>query len=209
MQREPALGCSPIREWTEGRHVPGHVLPSTLLLCATASLRRELGYHPDAPLIVASVGGSAVGIHLLRRIAAAFDLLRASKPDAELLIVCGPRIDPAQFAGLPGVRAVGYVHDPSRTLACCDLAVVQGGLSTTMELSRKPPSFIYLPLRNHWSRTSTSRTGCAATARRRRPTTTTRPGAAGAADGGTTQDAWSTHQQRQAARRGRRVSSRC
>ncbi|MEX2535557.1 MAG: hypothetical protein WD273_08140, partial [Trueperaceae bacterium] len=35
-------------------------------------------------------------------------------------------------------------------LACADAAVVQGGLSTTMELvaSRRP--FVYFPLRNHW-----------------------------------------------------------
>ena len=71
-------------------------------------------------------------------------------PDAELLMVCGPRIDPSEFAGLPGVRAVGYVHDLSRTLACCDLAVVQGGLSTTMELVANRRPFIYLPLRNHF-----------------------------------------------------------
>ena len=71
-------------------------------------------------------------------------------PDAELLLVCGPRIDPSEFSGLPGVRAVGYVHDLSRTLACCDLAVVQGGLSTTMELVANRRPFIYLPLRNHF-----------------------------------------------------------
>ena len=51
---------------------------------------------------------------------------------------------------VPGVRAVGYVHDLSRTLACCDLAVVQGGLSTTMELVANRRPFIYLPLRNHF-----------------------------------------------------------
>jgi UDP-N-acetylglucosamine:LPS N-acetylglucosamine transferase len=65
-------------------------------------------------------------------------------------MVCGPRIDPSEFAGLPGVRAVGYLHDLSRTLACSDLAVVQGGLSTTMELVANRRPFIYLPLRNHF-----------------------------------------------------------
>jgi UDP:flavonoid glycosyltransferase YjiC (YdhE family) len=71
-------------------------------------------------------------------------------PDAELLMACGPRIDPSEFAGLPGVRAAGYVHELSRTLACCDLAVVQGGLSTTMELVANRRPFIYIPLRNHF-----------------------------------------------------------
>jgi pimeloyl-ACP methyl ester carboxylesterase/predicted glycosyltransferase len=146
----PGLPSMPA--WTEAHFkFSGYVLPfDPATLRDRLTLRSELGYHPDAPLIVASVGGSAVGIHLLRRIATAFALLRSSMPDAELLLVCGPRIDPSEFAELPGVRAVGYVHDLSRTLACCDLAVVQGGLSTTMELVANRRPFIYLPLRNHF-----------------------------------------------------------
>ncbi|HEV2140661.1 MAG TPA: alpha/beta fold hydrolase [Candidatus Dormibacteraeota bacterium] len=150
--RDFGPGLPSVREWTESHfRFSGYVLPfDPATLRDRMALRRELGYHPDAPLIVASVGGSAVGIHLLRRIAAAFDLLRRDMPDAELLMVCGPRISPAEFSGLLGVRAVGYVHDLYRTLACCDLAVVQGGLSTTMELVANRRSFIYLPLRNHF-----------------------------------------------------------
>jgi predicted glycosyltransferase len=48
------------------------------------------------------------------------------------------------------MRVAGYVHDLSRTLACCDLAVVQGGLSTTMELVANRRPFIYIPLRDHF-----------------------------------------------------------
>src|SRR5579859_364644 len=150
--RDFGPGLPSIREWTEAHYkFSGYVLPfDPATLRDRMALRRELGYHPDAPLVVASVGGSAVGIHLLRRIASAFALLRAEMPDAELLMACGPRIDPSEFADRPGVRAVGYVHDLSRTLACCDLAVVQGGLSTTMELVANRRPFIYLPLRNHF-----------------------------------------------------------
>ena len=152
LPRDFGAGLPSMREWTEAHHkFSGYVLPfDPATLRDRLALRRKLGYQPDATFIVASVGGSAVGIHLLRRIAAAFGLLRSSMPDAELLMVCGPRIDPSEFAGLPGVRAVGYVHDLSRTLACCDLAVVQGGLSTTMELVANRRPFIYLPLRNHF-----------------------------------------------------------
>ena len=150
--RDFGPGLPSIREWTEAHYkFSGYVLPfDPATLRDRMALRRELGYHPDAPLIVASVGGSAVGVHLLRRIASAFAILRSELPDAELLMVCGPRIDPSEFAGLPGVRAVGYVHNLSRTLACCDLAVVQGGLSTTMELVANRRPFIYVPLRNHF-----------------------------------------------------------
>jgi pimeloyl-ACP methyl ester carboxylesterase/predicted glycosyltransferase len=145
-------GLPSIRGWTEAHYrFSGYVLPfDPATLRDRIALRRELGYHPDAPLIVASVGGSAVGADLLRRIAAAFAVLRSDMPDAELLMACGPRIDPSEFAGLPGVKAAGYVHELSRTLACCDLAVVQGGLSTTMELVANRRPFIYIPLRNHF-----------------------------------------------------------
>ncbi len=115
-----------------------------------AAIRREVGYDPDRPLIVGSAGGSAVGVHLLHRIADAFQILRQDVPDAQLLLVGGPRIDPAEFPAAPGMTVTGYVHDLSRTLACCDLAVVQGGLSTTMELVANRRPFIYVPLRDHF-----------------------------------------------------------
>ena len=48
------------------------------------------------------------------------------------------------------MEVVGYVHDLSRTLASSDLAVVQAGLSTTMELVAARRPFIHIPLRNHF-----------------------------------------------------------
>jgi UDP-N-acetylglucosamine:LPS N-acetylglucosamine transferase len=42
------------------------------------------------------------------------------------------------------------VHDLYRQLAACDLAVVQGGLTTTMELTAARRPFIYVPLRHHF-----------------------------------------------------------
>ncbi|HEU0037043.1 MAG TPA: alpha/beta fold hydrolase [Kofleriaceae bacterium] len=135
---------------------PGYVLPFDPKDYAdTERVRRSLGLEtlgldPARPLIVAAVGGSAVGIHLLRRIAAAFELFRRDAPEAQLLLVCGPRIDPASIPPAPGMKVVGYVHDLFRFLACCDLAVVQGGLTTTMELVANRRPFIYIPLRNHF-----------------------------------------------------------
>jgi pimeloyl-ACP methyl ester carboxylesterase/predicted glycosyltransferase len=139
-------------DWIE-RHFdfPGYVLPfDPAEFEDTERLRRELGFDPNRPLIVASVGGSGVGVHLLRRIAAAFGELRKDVPEARLLLVCGPRIDPALVEPVDGMTAVGYVHDLFRTLACCDLAVVQGGLTTTMELVANRRPFVYIPLRNHF-----------------------------------------------------------
>jgi pimeloyl-ACP methyl ester carboxylesterase/predicted glycosyltransferase len=145
-------GLPAIRDWVP-RHFDfsGYVLPFDPADYAdTERLRVELGYDPARPLLVASVGGSGVGVHLLRRIAAGFAELRRDVPEAELLLVCGPRIDPDAIEPVEGMTAVGYVHDLFRTLACCDLAVVQGGLTTTMELVANRRPFVYVPLRRHF-----------------------------------------------------------
>ena len=42
------------------------------------------------------------------------------------------------------------MHDLYRHLAACDLAVVQGGLTTSMELTANRRPFIYFPLRHHF-----------------------------------------------------------
>jgi UDP:flavonoid glycosyltransferase YjiC (YdhE family) len=42
------------------------------------------------------------------------------------------------------------VHDLWRHLAVCDAAVVQGGLTTTMELVAARRPFVYVPLRHHF-----------------------------------------------------------
>jgi hypothetical protein len=84
---------------------------------------------------------------------------------AELLPVYGPRIDPDEFPAVPGIRVAVYVRDLFRTLACCDLAVVPGGLSTTMELVANRRPFIYsgAPYRAAGSRRkSSARNDCAA-----------------------------------------------
>jgi pimeloyl-ACP methyl ester carboxylesterase/predicted glycosyltransferase len=141
-----------IPDWVE-RHFDftGYVLPfDPADHTDTERLRRELGLPAAKPLVVAAVGGSAVGLPLLRLIASAFAELRRDVPDAELLLVCGPRIDPLAVEPVEGMRAVGYVHDLFRTLACCDLAVVQGGLTTTMELVANRRPFISIPLRGHF-----------------------------------------------------------
>jgi predicted glycosyltransferase len=48
------------------------------------------------------------------------------------------------------VEVRGYLPDLRRHLAACDLAVVQGGLSTTMELTAARRPFLYVPLRHHF-----------------------------------------------------------
>ena len=136
----PGLPSMP--EWVEGRFsFPGYVLPPEL---EAAQPREE-----RSPLVVAAFGGTASGGALLRRVLEAFELLRADVPDARLLAVCGPRVDPAGIAAPEGATLAGYVDDLPRRLASCDLAVVQGGLATTMELIAARRPFVWVPLRDH------------------------------------------------------------
>ena len=47
-------------------------------------------------------------------------------------------------------RCAAIVPDLDRHLAACDLALVQGGLTTCMELAAAGTPFLYFPLRNHF-----------------------------------------------------------
>ena len=67
-----------------------------------------------------------------------------------MIVVAGPRIDPATLPQADGLEVRPYVHDLYRHLAACDLAVVQGGLTTAMELTANRRPFIYFPLEHHF-----------------------------------------------------------
>ena len=67
-----------------------------------------------------------------------------------MIAVAGPRIDPRALDAPEGVEVVGFVPDLHHHLAACDLAVVQGGLTTCMELVAGRRPFLYFPLRNHF-----------------------------------------------------------
>lgn len=67
-----------------------------------------------------------------------------------MVMATGPRIDPEKIPNVPGLERRGYVHDLYKHLACADLAIVQGGLSTTIELVAAGTPFLYFPLRKHW-----------------------------------------------------------
>jgi UDP-N-acetylglucosamine:LPS N-acetylglucosamine transferase len=48
------------------------------------------------------------------------------------------------------VEVRAFVPDLDRHLAACDLALVQGGLTTCMELTAAGTPFLYFPLKNHF-----------------------------------------------------------
>src|SRR5882724_4448258 len=113
-------------------------------------LRQALGYRPHERVCIITVGGSAVGTHLIRRILQGFAVVQAKLPDLRTIVVTGPRIDPGSIEVPAGVEARAFLPDLNRHLAACDLALVQGGLATCMELAAAGTPFLYFPLRNHF-----------------------------------------------------------
>jgi pimeloyl-ACP methyl ester carboxylesterase/predicted glycosyltransferase len=114
------------------------------------ALRGELGYAADEQVCIVTVGGSGVGAHLLRRIVEAFPGAKERVPALRMVVVAGPRIDPATLPSMEGLEVRRYVHELYRHLAACDLAVVQGGLTTAMELTANRRPFLYFPLSHHF-----------------------------------------------------------
>ena len=113
-------------------------------------LRAEFGYDDGRKTCIVAVGGSGVGASLIRRILGAYDLAREKIPELRMIVVTGPRLDPASFEAPAGVEMRAFVADLDRHLAACDLALVQGGLTTCMELAAAGTPFLYFPLRNHF-----------------------------------------------------------
>ncbi len=113
-------------------------------------LRAELGYDDGRQTCIVAVGGSGVGANLIRRILAAYPLAKSLIPDLRMIVVTGPRLDPAAFNVPAGVEMRSFVPDLDRHLAACDLALVQGGLTTCMELAAAGTPFLYFPLKNHF-----------------------------------------------------------
>ena len=145
-------GLPLIRDWTEQHYdLTGYVTgfdPADF--SDRESLRAELGYAADEQVCIVTVGGSGVGAHLLRRVIEAFPEAKERVPALRMVVVAGPRIDPATLPQSEGLEIRRYVHDLYRHLAACDLAVVQGGLTTSMELTANGRPFIYFPLRHHF-----------------------------------------------------------
>ena len=67
----------------------------------------------------------------------AVPLVRRLAPELRFVVVTGPRIDPASLPATTGSTVLGYVPDLFRHLAACDVAVVQGGLTTTHGADRR------------------------------------------------------------------------
>lgn len=149
-------GLPGIRAWTAENFVfPGYVtgFDPAAASAGAADVRASFGVREDERVCVVTVGGSGVGTSLLRRALDAVPAARELVPDLRFVVVAGPRIDPDSLAAPDGAQVVGYVPDLFRLSAAADVAVVQGGLTTCMELTALRKSFVYVPLRHHFEQT--------------------------------------------------------
>ena len=142
-----------IRDWTEehydfsGGYITGFDPKD---FADREALRHELGYAPDEKVCIVTVGGSGVGRHLLQRVMDSFADAKELVPELRMIVVTGPRIDPESLPAAEGLEVRAYVHNLYRHLAASDLAIVQGGLTTSMELTANKRPFLYFPLRHHF-----------------------------------------------------------
>ena len=145
-------GLPKIRAWTEEHFdFSGYVTGFTPLEPEQIlEWRERLGYHADENVCIVTAGGSGVGRDLIEKAIAAYPMAKKLVPGLRMVVVAGPRIDPESLTQVPGIEVRGYVDRLYRHLSVCDLAVVQGGLTTTMELTAAKRPFLYFPLREHF-----------------------------------------------------------
>ena len=142
-----------IRGWTE-RPLPLLRLRHRCGAAVAPSSARRSGQSsdrgPDERVCIVTVGGSGVGSGLLRRVARELPEARRQVPELRMVWWPGRESTCGALPGSTGWRSVAM----SRICRCisrsCDLAIVQGGLATTMELTAARRPFIYVPLEQHF-----------------------------------------------------------
>jgi UDP-N-acetylglucosamine:LPS N-acetylglucosamine transferase len=138
------------RDWArEHYRFVGHVFPfDPARYTDLAAIKSRLGYGKE-PLVICSIGGTAVGRELLDLCGAAFPIARREIPDLRMVLVGGPRISKDKLTACEGVEIRGYVPVLYEHFAAADLAIVQAGGTTTLELTALRRPFIYFPLEGH------------------------------------------------------------
>jgi predicted glycosyltransferase len=118
-------------------------------------VKQKLGL-PNKPLVVCSVGGTSVGEKLLQLCLESYKIISSRRGDVRMLLVTGPRIDPRRFEVPEGVTVLGYVPNLHEYFAASNLAVIQPGYSTVMELIALRKPFIYSPVPEHFEQSEQS-----------------------------------------------------
>jgi UDP:flavonoid glycosyltransferase YjiC (YdhE family) len=120
------------------------------------AIRKKLGYG-DEPLLICSIGGTAIGKEQLELCGKACIIAKERIPNLHVVIITGPRLS-ANTVNLPkGIEVKGFVPRLYKHFAACDLAITQGGAASTFELTALRKPFIYFPIEGHFEQASVSR----------------------------------------------------
>jgi UDP-N-acetylglucosamine:LPS N-acetylglucosamine transferase len=112
-------------------------------------IRAKLGYGNE-PLVICATGGTAAGLEMLEKCGKAYTLLRKEIPDLRMICVCGELYGRKPPELPSGVEVHGLVPNLYEHYAACDMAVVVGGMTTTIELTALRRPFIFFPLENQF-----------------------------------------------------------
>lgn len=135
----------------------GYVFPfDDTLYSDKKAIRKKLGYG-DEPLLICAIGGTAIGKEQLELCGKAYTIAKEKIPNLHVVFVTGPRLSADKISLPKGIEVKGFIPRLYEHFAACDLAIVQGGATSTFELTvlRKP--FIYFPIEGHFEQANVSR----------------------------------------------------
>ncbi|MFQ6052597.1 MAG: glycosyltransferase, partial [Candidatus Hydrothermarchaeota archaeon] len=118
-------------------------------------LKSKLGYKEDKKLVIGTIGGTRIGKDLLEKLSRSYSLLR--EHNIQLVLVCGPRIDPAEIKVHPEIKKYGYVHNLDEHLSIADCVISQTGLSTLEEIAWLNIPSIIAPIGKHYEQLNLAR----------------------------------------------------
>ena len=114
-----------------------------------ATIKAKLGYGKE-PLLICATGGTSAGKELLELCGRAYTILKEAIPDLHMVAVCGELFGRKPPELPPGVALHGHIPNLYEHYAACDMAVVVGGGTTTLELTALRRPFVFFPLENQF-----------------------------------------------------------
>lgn len=111
-------------------------------------VRETLGYGKE-PIVICATGGTKIGQPILDLCAESFVLIKDKIPELCMVLVAGPRISIEFLKRTKGLLVREYVPNLYQHFAASDIAIVQGGSTTTLELIALNRPFIYFPIEGH------------------------------------------------------------
>lgn len=121
-----------------------------------SEVRKKLGYD-DKKLVIASIGGTSIGKELLELCGETFPLVKARIPEVRFILVTGPRLRADSVKVPEGVEVREFIPKLYEHFAASDLAIVQGGATSTLELTALKKPFLYFPLEGHCEQANVAR----------------------------------------------------